>query len=64
VDQKYAPEDVPVQLLPTTPYFLAVSCHITRKNTPRLIQAFLRYAQRGGAFDLVLAWTLRDDLRA
>jgi hypothetical protein len=44
-----------------SPYFLAVSCNTTRKNTPRLIQAFLRYALSGGAYDLTLAWTLPDD---
>ncbi len=46
------------------PYFFAVSCNTTRKNTPRLIQAFIRYVRSGGAYDLTLAWTLPDDLRA
>lgn len=44
------------------PYFLAVSCNATRKNTPRLVRAFLRYVQAGGRNDLRLAWTLPADL--
>jgi glycosyltransferase involved in cell wall biosynthesis len=64
VDKKYEPPVSPILPPNAKPYFLAVSCNTTRKNTPRLIQAFLRYAQSGGAFDLTLAWTLPDDLRA
>lgn len=64
VHKKYAPALAPLQPQIAAPYFLAVSCNTTRKNTPRLIQAFLRYAQSGGAIDLTLAWTLPDDLRA
>ncbi len=64
VDRMYTPAQAPAHLLTATPYFFAVSCNITRKNTPRLIQAFIHYAQSGGAFDLTLAWTLPDDLRA
>ena len=63
VDSTYAPAAAP-QTAGSSPYFLAVSCNTTRKNTPRLIQAFLRYARSGGAYDLTLAWTLPDDLRA
>src|SRR5690606_596744 len=44
------------------PYFLAVSCNTTRKNTPRLVRAFLRYVQAGGRNDLRMAWTLPADL--
>lgn len=44
------------------PYFLAVSCNTTRKNTPRLVRAFLRYAQAGGRNDLRMAWTLPESL--
>lgn len=40
------------------PYFFAVSCNPTRKNTPRLLRAFLRYAGAGGKLDLKLAWRL------
>lgn len=40
------------------PYFFAVSCNETRKNTPRLVRAFLRYAAAGGGYDLKLAWDL------
>lgn len=47
-----------------TPYFFAVSCNTTRKNTPRLIQAFICYAQTGGAYDLTLTWILPADLQA
>lgn len=64
VDQKYAPAQVPLKPLPANPYFFAVSCNTTRKNTPRLIQAFIRYAQSGGTYDLTLAWTLPEDLHA
>jgi glycosyltransferase involved in cell wall biosynthesis len=64
VDKKYVPVLAPVHQPCARPYFLAVSCNITRKNTPRLIQAFIRYAQSGGAFNLTLAWTLPDDLQA
>lgn len=63
VDPTYSPAAAP-QAAGSSPYFLAVSCNTTRKNTPRLIQAFLRYALSGGAYDLTLAWTLPDDLRA
>ena len=63
VDPTYAPAAAP-QAAGSSPYFFAVSCNSTRKNTPRLIQAFLRYALSGGAYDLTLAWTLPDDLRA
>lgn len=44
------------------PYFLTVSCNTTRKNTPRLVRAFLRYVQAGGRNDLRLAWSLPADL--
>ncbi len=64
VDKMYAPATAPVYQATSTPYFLAVSCNTTRKNTPRLIQAFIRYAQSGGAYDLTLAWTLPDALHA
>ena len=63
VDPTYSPAAAP-QAAGSSPYFLAVSCNTTRKNTPRLIQAFLRYARSGGAYDLKLAWTLPDDVRA
>lgn len=63
VDSAYAPAAAP-RAAGSSPYFLAVSCNTTRKNTPRLIQAFLRYARSGGAYDLKLAWTLPDDLQA
>ena len=63
VDSAYAPAAAP-RAAGSSPYFLAVSCNTTRKNTPRLIQAFLRYARSGGAYDLKLAWTLPDDVRA
>lgn len=51
---------------PTTgeSYFLAVSCNETRKNTPRLIRAFIRYAHSGGRYPLRLAWRLPETLRA
>lgn len=62
VDPTYAPAAAP-QVAGSSPYFLAVSCNTTRKNTPRLVQAFIRYARSGGAYDLTLAWTLPDDLR-
>ena len=63
VDPTYAPAAAP-QAAGSPPYFLAVSCNPTRKDSPRLSQAFLRYAQSGGAIVLTLAWTLPDDLRA
>lgn len=44
------------------PYFLAVSCNASRKNTPRLVRAYICYAAAGGGHDLKLAWTLPDDL--
>lgn len=47
-----------------SPYFLAVSCNETRKNTPRLIRAFIRYALSGGRYELRLAWCLPESLRA
>lgn len=62
VDAAYAPAAA-LQVAGSSPYFLAVSCNTTRKNTPRLVQAFIRYARSGGAYDLTLAWTLPDDLR-
>ena len=63
VDPTYAPAAVP-QSAGSSRYFFAVSCNTTRKNTPRLVNAFIRYAQSGGAYDLTLAWTLPDDLWA
>jgi glycosyltransferase involved in cell wall biosynthesis len=63
VDQKYSPALAPPRSPSARPYFLAVSCNTTRKNTPRLIQAFIRYARSGGAYDLTLAWILPVDLR-
>jgi alpha-1,3-rhamnosyl/mannosyltransferase len=45
-------------------YFLAVSCNENRKNTPRLIRAFLRYAKAGGRHNLLLAWSLPESLAA
>ncbi|MFM2074950.1 MAG: hypothetical protein RJB34_1255 [Pseudomonadota bacterium] len=60
VDAKYTPATV--QSEESAAYFFAVSCNTTRKNTPRLIQAFLRYAQSGGGHDLKLAWTLPEEL--
>ncbi len=47
-----------------SPYFLAVSSSETRKNTPRLIRAFIRYALSGGRHELRLAWRLPETLRA
>ena len=44
------------------PYFFAVSCNETRKNTPRLIRAFIRYALAGGSYNLKLAWHLPEHL--
>lgn len=64
VDRKYAPAVESFNSLRATPYFFAVSCNLTRKNTPRLIQAFIRYAHSGGAYDLTLAWTLPEELLA
>jgi glycosyltransferase involved in cell wall biosynthesis len=46
------------------PYFFAVSCNETRKNTPLLIRAFLRYVLAGGKLDLKLAWHLPEALTA
>jgi len=43
-------------------YFLAVSCNDRRKNTPRLVRAFINYARAGGLSDLKLAWNLPDSL--
>ena len=63
VDKIYAPAIQHFHQQISTPYFFAVSCNITRKNTPRLIQAFIRYAKSGGAYDLTLAWILPEDLR-
>lgn len=48
---------------PASPgYFLTVSCNERRKNTPRLIRAFINYAKAGGRSDLKLAWSLPDNL--
>ena len=64
VDEKYKPMSSTISDESAKPYFFAVSCNTTRKNTPRLIHAFIRYAQSGGAYDLTLTWTLPADLRA
>lgn len=64
VDSKFVPAVARLGRVVSPPYFLAVSCNTTRKNTPRLIKAFLRYALSGGTYDLTLAWTLPADLRA
>lgn len=62
VDEKYKPKSSKLFDQSLSPYFFAVSCNTTRKNTPRLIQAFIRYAQAGGAHDLTLAWTFPPEL--
>ena len=38
-------------------YFLSYSCSSGRKNTDKLIQAFLLYLEKGGGKDLVLVWS-------
>lgn len=63
VDEKYKPRPSPLLDEFLRPYFFAVSCNTTRKNTPRLIDAFIRYAQTGGTHDLTLAWILPPDLQ-
>lgn len=45
------------------PYFLAVSCSMERKNTPRLLRAFERLLSAGTEHDLVLAWDPPRDIR-
>ena len=37
-------------------YFLAVSCSMERKNTPRLLRAYSRLLEQGTAYDLVVVW--------
>lgn len=64
VDEKYKPTSPTMSNQSVNPYFFAVSCNTSRKNTPRLIHAFIRYVQSGGAYDLTLTWTLPADLRA
>lgn len=63
VDKKYKPAPAQVFDQSVKPYFFAVSCNTTRKNTPRLIQAFIRYAQSGGTHDLTLTWILPADIQ-
>lgn len=63
VDEKYKPASSQILDEFLRPYFFAVSCNTTRKNTPRLIHAFIRYAQSGGTHDLTLAWILPVDLQ-
>jgi glycosyltransferase involved in cell wall biosynthesis len=38
------------------PYFLSVSCGIGRKNTPKLINDFLKFVSQDTKNDLVLVW--------
>jgi len=64
VDEKYKPAAKQLIEESSMPYFFAVSCNTTRKNTPRLIQAFICYAQSGGKYHLMLAWILPADLQA
>jgi glycosyltransferase involved in cell wall biosynthesis len=45
------------------PYFLAVSCSMERKNTPRLLRAFERLLKSGTEHDLVVVWEPPAELR-
>lgn len=45
------------------PYFLAVSCSMERKNTPRLLRAFDRLLGEGIQHDLVVVWDPPIQLR-
>lgn len=38
------------------PFFLAVSCSEERKNTPRLLEAYARFAERDPRLHLVVRW--------
>lgn len=40
----------------TFPYFLSVSCDIGRKNSPAVIEQFLKVAAEGGGHHLVMVW--------
>ncbi len=48
----------------TTPYFFAVSCSEGRKNTPRLLEAYARLAEKNPAHQLVVRWNPPRDMRA
>lgn len=38
------------------PYFLSVSCNSGRKNTPKLVEAYIKMSETGITNDLVLLW--------
>ena len=38
------------------PFFLAVSCDVGRKNTPKLVEEYLKFAEESPTNDLVLVW--------
>mgnify|MGYP001399077425 CR=1 FL=1 len=38
------------------PYFLSVSCNSERKNTHKLVEAYIRLSERGPVNDLILLW--------
>jgi glycosyltransferase involved in cell wall biosynthesis len=45
------------------PYFLAVSCSMHRKNTPRLLRAYVELLKKGCENDLVVVWNPPAEIR-
>jgi glycosyltransferase involved in cell wall biosynthesis len=45
------------------PYFLAVSCSMHRKNTPRLLRAYAELLKRGVSTNLVVVWDAPNEIR-
>src|SRR6185295_4242816 len=46
------------------PYILAVSCSTGRKNTPRLLEAYARLAERSPKHRLVVRWNPPAEIKA
>ena len=47
-----------------SPYFFAVSCSEGRKNTPRLLEAFARFAERNRRHRLAVLWNCPPEIKA
>jgi len=45
------------------PYFLAISCNTERKNTPRLLEAYVKLLEDDPKHDFVIAWNPPDEIR-
>ena len=46
------------------PYFFAVSCSEGRKNTPRVLEAFARFAEKNPRHHLVVRWNCPAEIKA